>query len=342
MGVTYEWLSAAKQHWLTKYDWRAQEARINSFPNYTMTIENIPVHFIGLFSQKPDAAPVIFMHGWPGSFIEFLPMLERVRAKWSPDEMPFHMVVPSLPGYTLSHALPQDKDWTLEDSVRVMDALMGELGFAKYIAQGGDVGSFLAMQMAVSCEKCVAIELNMMAPRRGARPENLPLENLSPEDKKVVEKAKIWTQTGVAYAITHATRPSTIGHVLSASPLALLAWIGEKFLEWSDEDPSLDDILTNISLYWLTQGFPTSIHPYRVLFSPARKDLPYISKPTGVSDFPGEVIGKVKATAETQANIVLWNRHEGGGHFAALEKPDELLGDVIEFVERVWKDAAKL
>lgn len=158
MGVTYEWLSAAKQHWLTAYDWRAQEARINSFPNYTMTIESVPVHFIGLFSQNPDAVPVIFMHGWPGSVIEFLPMLERVRAKWSADEMPIHMVVPSLPGYTLSHELPLEKDWTVQDSARLLDTLMGELGFAKYIAQGGDIGSFLAMEMAVSHERCVAIQ----------------------------------------------------------------------------------------------------------------------------------------------------------------------------------------
>jgi microsomal epoxide hydrolase len=158
MGMTYEWLAAAKQHWLTKFDWRAQEARINSFPNYTMTIEGIPVHFIGLFSQKPDAVPVIFMHGWPGSFIEFLPMLEHVKAKWSPDEMPFHMVVPSLPGYTLSQALPVDKDWSMVDSARVLDSLMGELGFAKYVAQGGDVGSFLAIEMGLSHDRCVAIQ----------------------------------------------------------------------------------------------------------------------------------------------------------------------------------------
>lgn len=156
-GVTYKWLSDAKEHWLNRYDWRAQEANINSFPNYTMKIEDVDVHFVALFSEKKDAAPIIFMHGWPGSFIEFLPMCSLIREKYSPRGQPYHIIVPSLPGYALSSSGPLGKDWTMADSARIMHQLMLNLGFERYIAEGGDVGSFLARAMALSYDECIGI-----------------------------------------------------------------------------------------------------------------------------------------------------------------------------------------
>jgi microsomal epoxide hydrolase len=156
-GVTYKWLSDAKEHWLKTYSWRDQEKHINSFPNYTMTIEDVDVHFIALFSEKKDAVPIIFMHGWPGSFIEFLPLCELLRKKYDAKDLPYHVIVPSLPGYTLSSKTPQGKDWSMQDSARLLDQLMKNLGFGKYIAQGGDVGCFLAMIMALTYDSCVSI-----------------------------------------------------------------------------------------------------------------------------------------------------------------------------------------
>lgn len=156
-GVTHKWLSDAKDYWLTKYDWRAQEKHINSFPHYKMQIEEIELHFVGLFSQKKDAIPIVFMHGWPGSFIEFLPMCELIRKQYPGEDSPYHIVIPSLPGYTLSSGGPLDKDWTMEDSARVINQLMLNLGFQKYIAQGGDVGSFEARIMAQEYDACVGI-----------------------------------------------------------------------------------------------------------------------------------------------------------------------------------------
>jgi microsomal epoxide hydrolase len=153
-GVTYKWLSETKDYWLNKYDWRAQEKHINSFPNYTMKIEEINVHFVALFSEKKDAIPIIFMHGWPGSFIEFLPMCELIGKKYEAKDMPYHIIVPSIPGYTLSSTLPVDRDWTISDSSRVLDQLMENLGFNKYISQGGDIGSFLARDMAANFDSC--------------------------------------------------------------------------------------------------------------------------------------------------------------------------------------------
>lgn len=156
-GVTHKWLSEAKDYWLNKFNWRAQEKHINSFPNYTMEIEGLTVHFVALFSEKKDAVPILFMHGWPGSFIEFLPMCGLVREKYSSKDLPYHIIVPSLPGYTLSSGGPLDRDWTTEDATRVMDRLMKNLGFEKYLAQGGDIGSIVGTQLALGYDACVGV-----------------------------------------------------------------------------------------------------------------------------------------------------------------------------------------
>lgn len=157
-GLPHEWLANAKAHWLNTYDWRAHEAHINSFPNYTIPIESLSIHFIGFFSDQADAVPIIFMHGWPGSFIEFLPMLELLRERYPEGKgCPWHVVVPSLPGYTLSERPGKESDWGMGDTARVMDGLMRELGFNKYLAQGGDVGSFIAHILALTSENCVGV-----------------------------------------------------------------------------------------------------------------------------------------------------------------------------------------
>lgn len=161
-GVTREWLSQAKEQWLNNFDWREHEAHINSFPNFQVAVEDdasgpLRVHFAALFSKKKDAVPVIFMHGWPGSFLEFLPMLDLLRAKYTAETLPFHAVVPSLPGYGLSSGPPTDRDFTPTDAARVLNQLMVDLGFgAGYVAQGGDVGYFLARVMSVAHDECKA------------------------------------------------------------------------------------------------------------------------------------------------------------------------------------------
>lgn len=154
-GVTHKWLSETKDYWLNKFDWRAQEAHINSFPNYKMQIEDVDVHFVALFSEKKDAIPIVFLHGWPGSFIEFLPMCALIREQYSAKDLPYHIIVPSLPGYTLSTVQSVEKEWTLGDSARITNQLMLNLGFDKYLAQGGDVGSFLSRFLSQSYDACV-------------------------------------------------------------------------------------------------------------------------------------------------------------------------------------------
>lgn len=173
-GITREWLEGAKEHWLTKYDWRKTEERINGFPNYTADIEEegfqFKIHFVGLFSKKADAIPLLIMHGWPGTFLEFLSALDVFRSKYSENDLPFHLIVPSLPGYGYSNGPPLDKNFTVEGIANVMDKLMVGLGFGDgYITQGGDIGSFVSRVIAVrkpSCKACHSMFFEMGPFRR--------------------------------------------------------------------------------------------------------------------------------------------------------------------------------
>ena len=162
LGISKQWLIDAKDAWLNDYDWRRQEERINSFPNFTIPVHDqqsgdFSIHFIGLFSTRSDAVPVIFMHGWPGSFMEFLPILGMLSKKYTPETLPYHVVVPSLPGFAMSSGPPLDKDFTLLDAARVLNQLMINLGFGSgFIAQGGDIGSMLSRILSLQHDECKA------------------------------------------------------------------------------------------------------------------------------------------------------------------------------------------
>lgn len=319
---------------------RKEEDAINSFPNFKSTISDddgtkYDVHFAALFSNNADAIPIAFFHGWPGSFLEFLPLMDLLRKEYSPDSLPYHIIVPSLPGFALSSDPPLDRDWKVADSSRIMHKLMLSLGFGTsgYLVQGGDIGSMIGRHIAAKYAECKGMHLNFM---HGSDIESYssPDDELSEAEKKGVERMKDFMAVGRAYAIEHATRPSTIGLVLASSPVAQLGWIGEKFLAWSDPSttPSLNTILADITLYWLTGCYSTSIYTYR-----EPKTTLYVDKPTGYSWFPWELSPVPKAWAEKTAKIAFFRAHDKGGHFAALERPEALWADVEEWAKIAWK-----
>ncbi|KAF4780025.1 epoxide hydrolase [Colletotrichum scovillei] len=352
-GVSRKWLIDAKEAWL-KFDWRKQEARINSVPNFKAKVEDadlgtVDVHFAALFSNKKDATPVIFMHGWPGSFLEFFPMIDLLVSKYNPDTLPYHVIVPSLPGYGLSAgSIPLEKETQQEAVARSLHQLMLDLGFGSgYAAQGGDVGSFMARIMS-GYKECKAFHLNMLMPT----PEDAAggTDGLTPQELEQTGRMLKWRSTGMSYALEHGLRPATIGLVLSASPLALLAWIGEKYIEWVDSryPLQLETILELVSLYWYTDTFPRSIYPYRPLAKAMSSEgggttIPTSKEtPLGYSCFPAEIGLMPKAWAEKSfPNLTQYRTHEKGGHFAALEQPALLLQDVEDFLASL-KAASKL
>ena len=184
--------------------------------------DTYPIHFIGLFSKKADAKPLCCMHGWPGSILEFLPYLKVVKERWSPEELPWHIVVPSLPGYTYSGGPSTKSEWTNEDMAYCMNEVMVGLGLSGYIAHGGDIGSFLSRICAVRYDACRAMNLNFYL--MPAEPKGVDASEVTDTEKKQLQRLAEFGTYGNAYAKEHGTKGGTIGLVLSASPLALLCW----------------------------------------------------------------------------------------------------------------------
>ncbi|KAH8807642.1 Alpha/Beta hydrolase protein [Xylogone sp. PMI_703] len=343
-GISRQWLIDAKVLW-EKFDWRENERYINSFPHFKLPIQDIDdikldIHFVALFSQKPDAIPLIFLHGWPGSFLEFLPILRLFMDEYGPDNLPYHIIVPSCPGYAFSSPPPLQKNFEIQDVARVMNTLMETLGFGSgYLAQGGDVGSKIARVLAVEHAACRGVHINFCIM---PEPEGVDSSKIDDLERQGLDRTAVFLKLGSSYALQHATKRSTIGLALSASPLSLLAWIAEKFLQWSDEDPPISTILESVTLYWLTGTFPRSIYPYRQLFTPGNigaHENPkwYVRKPFGYSYFPMELAPIPRLWAATTGNLVFFRQHVKGGHFAALECPEILKKDVEEFVSQVWQ-----
>jgi microsomal epoxide hydrolase len=349
-GITRPWLLSAKETWLTTFSWRTSEAHLNSIPQYTASITDDDgrthtLHFAALFSNKAGAVPIVRSHGWPCTFAEVYPVLELLKEKYAEDELPYHIIVPSLPGYVFSSPPPLDRDWTIADSARLIHKLMLALGFgAGYMVQGGDIGAAVSRTMAATYAECKAMHLNytQMFP-----PDGADEMEISEAEKKGLERYDEFNTMGTAYGRMHGTRPATIGHVLAASPLALLAWVAEKYLTWSDPDlpVSVTTILREVCLYWFTECFATSIYPYREDFSRGihtkgyfhgQKEL-YVDKPFGYSSFPFELGVMPRKWVETTGKLVWCKVHKRGGHFPALERPEVLLEDLEEFVGQVWK-----
>lgn len=339
-GMRRDWLESAKDEWLNKFDWRKHEDHINSFPNFTVPVTGddgikIDVHFMALFSEKADAVPILMTHGWPGSFLEFLKIFGILKQRYSPKDLPYHVVAPSLPGYAYSSGPGVDVDYTTAQAADLMGKLMVGLGFESgYLAQGGDIGSFVSRHLAATHDACKGMHLNMFAV---GPPEGEKAKQMDEVEAKAFPRGQQFRDNGSAYMQEHGTRTATIGLVLSSSPLAMLAWIGEKFLEWTDEDPSVDEILESVSLYWLTDTYPRCIYPYRAIVTGQRLAPGYIEKPSGYSFFPKELFPIPKSWAEASANIVSYSQHKSGGHFAVGLPSDayRVLSSSLTFC-RLW------
>ncbi|WVQ81624.1 hypothetical protein IAT38_003748 [Cryptococcus sp. DSM 104549] len=343
-GVTREWIVAMRDAWVA-LDWQKQEARINSQPQFKAQVENkdglkFDIHFMALFSKRKDAVPVILSHGWPGCYLEFLPMLGLVREKYNPEDLPYHLIVPTLPGWLFSSPPPTDREFSVKDVAYLFDQLMRGLGFGSgYVAQGGDIGSFVTNEMGKNYDACKMIHLNF-------KPMQSPPPKIKAEMEKNHQLPKLTSELMLqgfqkfGYALEHGTRPSTIGITVGSNPISLLAWVGEKYQAAMGKAFNEEMVLTILSLYWYSDCFPSCIYPYRY-FMGIRRNEPSVEKeyqpcPTGYSLFPREMTPAPVKWAEEVANIVWSKTHDEGGHFAALEVPELLLGDVEDFVKSNW------
>ena len=334
-GIPVDYLGQLVEYWLHDYDWRSEEARLNSFDHYRTAIDGQQVHFIHARSARPDARPLLLTHGWPGSIVEFLDVIPRLtdpEAHGGRADDAFHVIAPSLPGYGFSEP-PRSPGWDVARVARAFVELMERLGYPSYLAQGGDWGAQVTTWIGgLDPERCAGIHLNM-APGIPP-PEAGPL---TAEEQADLAVMKQFTKEESAYAAEQATKPQTIGVGLNDSPAGLLAWIVEKFRTWSDcdGDPercfTRDQLITNAMLYWVTQ---TSASAARLYWETRRSTAgapPFVGVPTGVARYPKEVLRWPRSWVEQQCNVVRWAVMDRGGHFPAMEQPELFVDDLREY-----------
>lgn len=339
-GTELGYLRALCDYWREGFDWRAQEAKLNAFGQFTTEIDGLRVHFIHEHSRHPHALPLIITHGWPGSVYEFYKIIHPLVAPeehgGSPDDA-FHVVCPSMPGYGFSQA-PSEPGFSIRRVAEVNAKLMAKLGYGRYGAQGGDWGAVASAWLgALDPEHVCGVHLNMVLGKKPANPEKAAA--LTDEEAKRLEDARRFRQTETGYQRIQGTKPQTLGYALNDSPAGLAAWIVEKFRSWSDcggdveSRFSKDDLLTNIMLYWISGNITSSMRLYYESMKAGEFGPPaqYVETPTGYAVFPVELTRLPRSWAEECFNVVHWTEMPKGGHFASLEEPELLVNDIREF-----------
>jgi pimeloyl-ACP methyl ester carboxylesterase len=321
-------LRALAEYWRTGYDWRRCEAWLNGFAQYRTELDGLNIHFLHIRSRHANALPIIITHGWPGSVIEFFKIIEPLTnptAHGGRAEDAFHVVAPSLPGFAFSDK-PAERGWNSARIARAWSELMRRLGYTRYVAQGGDWGSIITTTLAQQRPAGLAgIHLNMPI----VFPDPIPTAGLSAAEQRAVDMFRRFQNNGFGYFLQQATRPQTIGYALADSPVGQAAWIYEKFHAWTDNngDPesalTRDEMLDNITLYWLTN---TAASSARIYFenagSGATNNSGVVELPVGCSIFPREIVPAPRSWAERLfPKLIHWNELDRGGHFAAFEQP---------------------
>jgi pimeloyl-ACP methyl ester carboxylesterase len=337
-GVQLAVAQALARYWLDGYDFGRIQARLSELPQFVTKIDGADIHFIHVRSAHEDALPLIMTHGWPGSVIELLdtvgPLTDPTAHGGSAEDA-FHLVLPSLPGYGLSSE-PVEIGWDLDRTARAWAELMGRLGYTRYVAQGGDVGAGVTDAMSrQSPEGLLGIHTNLLVPALGG---TMPTN--TEEERAAAAQIATFGQSGNGYFVEMATRPQTIGYALLDSPVALAAWMVDHDTDayykiagaFVDSQPSgnltRDQILDNITLYWLTGTGTSAARSYWEAYGPdapaaGRQPLPASDLPFAFTSFPGEIWRTPRSWVEASyPNVVYFNEVDKGGHFAAWEEPE--------------------
>jgi pimeloyl-ACP methyl ester carboxylesterase len=336
-GVPVGYLQGLAEYWRTSFDWRASEARLNGFAQFTTTIDGQNIHFLHVRSPEPDALPLILTHGWPGSIAEFMEVIGPLTDPGAHGGDPadaFHVVAPSLPGFGFSGPT-REPGWTTRRVAAAWSELMRRLGYDRYGAQGGDTGAIESPELGrLDPGHVVGVHVNNLVTFPSGDPAELA--GLSRADQDRLEWMQRWGNDMSGYAIVQSTRPQTLAYALTDSPVGQLAWIVEKFKEWTDPAAELpedavdrDLVLTDVSIYWLTRTAGSAARIYREDAATWGQAPRRSAAPTGVAVFPGDVT--LRPLAERDHNVVRWTEFRRGGHFAALEAPELLVGDVRAF-----------
>lgn len=339
-GTDLAYMKTLVPYWRDQFDWRAQEAALNAFPQFKVQMADVDLHFLHVPGQGPSPTPLLLMHGWPGSVFEFLDIIPRLTdpARFGGDPTDaFTVVAPSLPGYGLSFK-PSQKRFNIEAIADCFDALMTNvLGYQRYAAQGGDYGAFTASRLGhAHADHLIGIHINLLTIQRDRSPPANPTE----EERRYFEELALWLKEETGYQWIQGTKPQTLAYGLTDSPAGLAAWIAEKFRTWTDcdGDPesviSRDRLLANVSLYWFTGAIGSSFWPYYARMH-GQWPIPSggtVDVPMGYCAFPKEIIRPPRSVArQMYTNIQRWTEMPHGGHFAAMEQPEALAGEIQAF-----------
>jgi pimeloyl-ACP methyl ester carboxylesterase len=340
-GSSLAFMRRLIDHWRSRFDWRAQEARLNQLPQYVASLDDLAIHFVHQRGTGPAPLPLVMTHGWPGSFVEMekiLPLLTDPAAHGGDPVDAFHVVVPSLPGYGFSQA-PDGPGFDSSRIAGLWSQLMTGLGYARFGTQGGDIGAGVSTWLAHRFpQSVVGLHLNYI-PGSYRPPLGEGLPEVTAQEQSFLDGAAAWANAEGAYAHLHGTKPQTLAYGLNDSPAGLAAWIVEKFRAWSDCDGdverifTLDELLTDISFYWFSSRVDASLRIYKenrahpLYFKRGERVQP----PLGVARFPRELPTPPRSWVERSFNVARWTEMPKGGHFAAMEQPQLLAEDIRAF-----------
>ncbi|RDW61068.1 hypothetical protein BP6252_12451 [Coleophoma cylindrospora] len=349
-GINLDTLKSFQQEWLTSFNWEKEQSSINQFNHFEATIENLTIHFIHEKSKCPNAIPLLLLHGWPSSFLEFVPLINQLvqRANISYGKsVSFNIIVPSLPGFAFSS--PPPANWTVVDTARVFNTLMTDvLGYSTFAVHGTDFGVGPAYVLYDQYNKTTRAAHLVFLPFFPLTPTELQALNitLSPLEEFEEQRFIEWDTFGLGYFLEQSTKPNTLGLALYDNPIGQLAWIGEKYINGSDPRAGTggsllnsNEILLSVSLYYLSQCFVSSVYIYAqnpggfsTNYTKARTDAPLLFSAFkyNIGFWPPALVAKV-------GNLVSYRNHYVGGHFPALENPSALIADLRE-IGTYWTD----
>lgn len=354
-GIDLGYMKEMVEYWRTKYDWRAQERKLNSLPQFKTRIDGLDLHFLHVRSPHAAARPLVLVHGWPGSVWEFykiIPMLTEPEKHGGRAEDAFHIVCPSLLGFGFSQ-IPKERGWNMARMSEVIAKLMARLGYDKYGAQGGDWGGGIVRWLAEhDGGHCIGAHSNFPS---GGPPRKDAMRGVTKKEYERYQRRRRELAGHKAYAGFQATRPLTLGYGLNDSPSGLAAWVIDKFWAWSDHGGDLsksytrDELLTNVMIYWVTNSMSSAVRIYYESSrdSPRPKSMTPFKEsgpaaPLGFAQFPKEINVLPRAWVERRygKRLVHWSEMPRGGHFASFETPKLLAEDVRKFFSGLRKAPA--
>lgn len=328
-GLPLEYAKDLTAYWKDSFDWRAQEARINNVPQFTTPIDGHDIHFFHQLSNRPDAKPLLLVHGWPSTPVDFLDMLPSLTDP-SDGQQSFHVVIPTIPGFGISGPV---NGWTVSRVADAFASLMNRLGYNRFLAHGYDTGAGIVRDLGIQHPGVVAgIHTTGMLGGEGLTHDTADMSD--PTEAEAVERGMRYQYDLGAYAMLQATRPQSLAYALADSPIGQMSWMVERFHDWTNTGTTpeallgCDQMLTAVSIYWFFRTAGSAARYYKYGLSDWSAPLPKSAVPTAILVMPNDISRPVRRIAEKTDEIVHWTEATKGGHFAAWEQPDLVAADI--------------